>query len=63
MCNESAQQKAYVRTLRRRQRFITGMRWGVLIAFLGLWEGLARLGAIDAFLLSSPSRMAGALPA
>lgn len=61
MCNESAQQKAYVRTLRRRRRFITVMRWGILIAFLGLWEGLARLGAIDAFLLSSPSRMAGAL--
>ena len=61
MCNESAQQREYVRALKRRQRFVTGMRWGMLLAALVLWECLARWGVIDAFLLSSPARMMGAL--
>lgn len=61
MCNESAQQRDYVRRFRRRQRFISGMRWSLLFAVLLLWEGAARLGLIDAFLLSSPARMLNAL--
>lgn len=61
MCNESAAQAAYLRAVRRKKRFVGTMRWGILIAFLVLWEMLARLELIDAFLLSSPSRMARTL--
>ncbi len=61
MCNESAAQVAFVRALRRKRRFVTGMRWGILGAFLVVWEALAQLGLIDAFLLSSPFRMAATL--
>ena len=61
MAKESAGQKAYVRACKRRARFVTFMRWGILIAALVLWETLARLQLIDAFLLSSPSRMLTAL--
>ena len=61
MCNESAAQRRYLAGLRRRKRGIAAARWGILAVFLLLWEALARLGVIDAFLLSSPSRMAGTL--
>ena len=58
MCNESAAQRRYLAGLRRRRRGITAARWGILAVFLLLWEASARLGLIDAFLLSSPGRMA-----
>ena len=61
MCNESVAQRRYLAGLRRRKRGIAAARWGILAVFLLLWEALARLGVIDAFLLSSPSRMAGTL--
>ena len=61
MCNESVAQRRYLAGLRRRKRGVAAARWGILAVFLLLWEALARLGVIDAFLLSSPSRMAGTL--
>ena len=61
MCNESAGQREYLRALRRSKRFVACMRWGILIVAVLLWEALARFGLIDAFLLSSPSRMISAL--
>lgn len=33
----------------------------LLVAFLGLWEGAARIGAIDSFITSSPSRIGAML--
>ena len=33
------------------------MRWGLLAAVIALWEILARAGAIDSFITSSPSRI------
>lgn len=57
MCNESAAQMLYRKRRRRRARLIQAARWAILIVLMGVWEGLARLGVIDAFLLSSPSRM------
>ena len=54
----SAAQSAFLRRYRRRERLIVYVRWGLLALFLGLWELSARLGWIDPFLLSSPSRMA-----
>ena len=61
MVKESAGQRAFVRAFKRRAHFVTFMRWGILAALLLVWEVLARLGIIDAFLLSSPSRILATL--
>ena len=61
MCNElrteSPAQARYRQQRRRRALGIRLARYGILVGFLLLWEVLARVGAIDPFLLSSPSRM------
>ena len=61
MCNElrteSPAQERYRQQRRRRALGIRLARYGILVGFLLLWEVLARVGAIDPFLLSSPSRM------
>jgi NitT/TauT family transport system permease protein len=55
--NISAAQKAYVR------KYIIHMRWVrfyqimLLLVFLSLWEITARLGILNAFVFSSPSRI------
>ena len=53
----SAERRAYLRQIRRQERQITVCRAGVLIGFLLLWELAARLGWIDSFIMSSPSRI------
>lgn len=54
----SEPQRAYLRALRRRQYRITGMRILIFVLFLALWELAVRLGWIDGFIFSSPSRVA-----
>lgn len=46
---------------RRRKRAVTLTRLAILVGFFALWELAARLGAVDAFVVSSPSRMARTL--
>ena len=53
----SPQRAAYLRTLRRRKRLVLALQILLLAAFLGLWELTARLGWVDAFIVSSPSRV------
>ena len=53
----SAEHKKYVSRLKRRKVLISVMRWGLLAAAIALWEILARAGAIDSFITSSPSRI------
>ena len=53
----SAERQAYLRQIRRQKRDISLWRAGVLIGFLLLWEISARLGWIDSFIMSSPSRI------
>lgn len=48
---------AYLRRLKRQQRFITGMRYALLAACLLLWEFLTRAGVLDPFITSSPTRV------
>lgn len=55
----SAAHQAYLDERIRYERRIRFMQIGLLAALLILWELAARLGWIDAFLLSSPSRMVG----
>ena len=45
-----------MRALRKKARFVSCMRLALLFGALGLWEGAARLGLINTFIFSSPSR-------
>lgn len=53
----SPQRAAYLRAQRRRKRLVLTLQILLLAAFLGLWELSARLGWVDAFIVSSPSRV------
>jgi NitT/TauT family transport system permease protein len=46
---------------KRRRTLVTVWRIGILIFLLGLWEGAARTGLIDAFFYSYPSQIAARL--
>lgn len=50
--------RQYLRQQKRRRRFIQISRWGILIGFIALWEVAGRLGWIDSFIMSQPSRIA-----
>lgn len=53
----SPQRQAYLRQRERRRRQVLAWQWGLLIALIALWEILARVGVIDSFILSQPSRI------
>ena len=53
----SLQRQAYLRRRRRRRTAVLLWRIGLLLALLAGWELAARLGVIDAFIVSCPSRM------
>ena len=53
----SMARRAYLTGIRRRERFIKAMRYIILIALIVLWELAARIGWIDPFITSSPSRV------
>lgn len=54
----SEDRRRYLRGKRRRKRAILACQFGLLIGFFVLWEVAARLGWIDSFILSQPSRIA-----
>ncbi len=51
----SREQEEFVKNHRRHHHFVTLMRFLVLLIFLIVWEGAARLQLIDTFFFSSPS--------
>lgn len=53
----SLQRQAYLRHRKRVKGAVIGLRLGILIFLFASWELAARLGVIDAFIVSSPSRM------
>lgn len=57
MNNFSPEHKRYLLNLKRRKIFVNVWRWGLLVLLLSLWELLAQVGAIDAFIMSCPSRI------
>ncbi|MCL2187167.1 MAG: ABC transporter permease [Defluviitaleaceae bacterium] len=59
MCNEaiSPNRVVYLRKKRRRLQLIRTCQFSVLFFTIGLWEALARIGVIDSFLMSQPSRI------
>ncbi len=53
----SPEHRAYLQSLRRKRRVVRASRLLVLLAFLALWEGCTRLGLLDPFIFSAPSRI------
>ena len=53
----SPRRLAWLRARKRSRRAVLALRLGLLAALFIGWELAARLGAIDAFIVSSPSRM------
>lgn len=53
----SLQRKAYLKKRKQTKTTITVLRVGILAVLFAGWEIAARLGVIDAFIVSSPSRM------
>lgn len=55
--NVSPERIQYLQRKKRRKNLVQICQWGFLIAFIALWEIMARLGIIDSFILSQPSRI------
>lgn len=53
----SLQRSAYLKKRKQTKIAITTIRMGILVVLFAGWEIAARLGVIDAFIVSSPSRM------
>lgn len=53
----SGERLSYLRKQKFSKRMILLCQIGILAVFLLLWEGCARLGLIDSFILSQPSRI------
>ena len=53
----SPERAEYLRRRKRRKRWIKACQWGLLFLLVALWEILARMGVIDSFILSQPSRI------
>ena len=53
----SPERVRYLKKKRRLKRLILACQLGILVVFIALWEITARLGIIDSFILSQPSRI------
>lgn len=53
----SPERRRYLEKKRRRRLLVRSCQWGALLLLVALWEILARLGVIDSFILSQPSRI------
>lgn len=57
----SAEHNAFLKRRRKNVALVWSLRIGLLAVLLGLWELSAQLGWVDAFLVSSPSRIANTI--
>ena len=53
----SAERAAYLAARRKRDAYVRVCQAGILLLFVAGWEILARLGVIDSFIMSQPSRV------
>lgn len=53
----SPYRRAFLQGIRRKERFVTTMRYLILVGLILIWELAARTGLIDPFITSSPSRV------
>ena len=58
MPEPSAAQRRFLKKRQQKMRTVTLVRILIFLAFLLLWEASARLNLIDAFIFSSPTRVA-----
>lgn len=58
LTNCSLEHRKYLLGVRRKKIIVNAVRFGILIALLGIWELCARFKLIDPFITSSPSRIA-----
>lgn len=58
---DSLRRLAYLKSRKRTRTAVLTLRVGLLLTLFLAWEVAARLGLIDAFIVSSPSRMAETL--
>lgn len=54
----SKEQIAFLKRVKRHNRFIIAIQLAILVFFFALWELFSRLGIINSFIFSSPSRVA-----
>jgi NitT/TauT family transport system permease protein len=57
MCDISPERRLYLTRKRRRQLLIRIFQISGILIVVALWEGLARAGIIDGFLMSQPTRV------
>lgn len=57
----SESHKQFIRKHKQRMRFISIMRYLILIGIIAVWEAAASFGIIDPFITSSPSRIIGTI--
>ncbi|MGI6199306.1 MAG: ABC transporter permease [Christensenellales bacterium] len=57
----SAEYRAYLRQQARHRRNIQLWRWSILVCLILLWELATRVGWLDPFITSSPTRLSAAL--
>ncbi|MGI6161861.1 MAG: ABC transporter permease [Christensenellales bacterium] len=57
MSDKLSKQELFVRSLKRKRTAIKIAQWGILVFFLIFWEVGTRLGWLDAFITSSPTRI------
>ena len=55
--NLSNERKEYIKNTQRRKRAITLTRIGIFLITVTAWEAFARIGIIDGFVMSMPSRI------
>lgn len=53
----SPERQRYLDKKRKKRLLVLTCQWGLLLLLTALWELLARLGVIDSFILSQPSRI------
>ena len=58
MAEPSSAQKRFLKKRQQKLRTVTLVRILIFLVFLMLWEASTRLGLIDAFIFSSPARVA-----
>ena len=53
----SVERKKYLKEIRKNKFLVLFTQVFILVAFLGVWEILAKQGVIDSFIMSQPSRI------
>ncbi len=57
----SSEHKAFLDAIKRRNKFVTFMRYAIFVVILIFWEVASRTGLIDPFIGSSPFRVASTI--